>query len=123
MLKMAVVKHHATYNDITNSMDEMLHIIIPFILPNSFQWAQSAMVQLRWIWARRKRTFFTIVSGMSEWKVVEASGLKRNDRDIFKFAFDVLFLLFVVDVEEICQNDQFWKLVKTLDGMRALIFF
>ena len=49
MLKMAVVKHHAASNNITNSMEKMLHIIIPFILPNSIQWAQSAMLQLRWI--------------------------------------------------------------------------
>ena len=66
MLKMAVVKHHAASNNITNSLEKMLHIIIPFILPNSIQWAQSAMLQLRWICARLKTTFFTIVSGMSE---------------------------------------------------------
>ena len=66
MLKMAVVKHHAASNNNANYIDKMLHIIIPFILPNSIQWAQSAMLQLRWIWARRKTTFFTIASGMSE---------------------------------------------------------
>ena len=44
MLKMAVGKHHAASNNITNSMDKMLNIIVPFILQISIQWAQSAML-------------------------------------------------------------------------------
>ena len=38
---MAADKHHAASNNIINSMDKMLHRIIPFILPHPIQWDQS----------------------------------------------------------------------------------
>ena len=89
MSKMSVSKHLARLIISQIRWIEMLRIIIRFILLSSIRWAQSAMLQLRWIWARRKTTFFTIGSGMSEWKVFEGSGLKQNDGVILKFDFDI----------------------------------
>ena len=54
--------------------------------------------------------------------VIEGSGLKRNDRVILKFAFDVHSYAFRLVLKEFAKIDQFRKLVKTLDGVRALIF-
>ena len=94
MLKMAVGKHHAASNNITNSMDKNVTYNHSFHFTAFYPMGPVAMLQLRWIWARRKTTFFTIGSGMSEWKVIEGSGLKRNDRVILKFAFDIHFYAF-----------------------------
>ena len=99
MLKIVVGNHHVASNNITYSMNirwiKMLHIIIPFILPHSIQWALPAMLQLRCIWVRRKTIFFSrYASSMIKWNMIEGSGLERNDRDILKFAFDVHFHAF-----------------------------
>ena len=95
MLKMAVGKHHTASNNITNSMDKNVTYNHSFHFTAFYPMGPvrhaTALLDLS---SARNNIFFTKGSGMNEWKVMQDSGLKRNDGNILKFTFDVHVYVF-----------------------------
>ena len=102
----------------------MLHIIVCLILQHSIQWPSRLCFSSVGSETGAKRHFFTIGSGMGQWMVIKWSCLKRNDRVILKFAFGVHSYAFLCWFRiNFPKLTNFGNCGKTLDGVRAMIFF